>query len=109
MTSSFRHLLSFIALAQTVVSSTISKTGPVSQGRNGAVVGEEGRCTAVGASIMEEQNGNAADAVCKDRLKYISWRLNVTSLFFRKIIATALCTGVIAAYHSGIGGGGFML
>lgn len=72
MTSSFRYLLGFIALAQTVVSSTISKPAPVSQGKNGAVVGEMAECTAVGASIMEEQKGNAADAVrtCKVRLRH---------------------------------------
>ncbi|KDQ59696.1 hypothetical protein JAAARDRAFT_175189 [Jaapia argillacea MUCL 33604] len=55
-------------------------------GRNGAVASEVGQCSEVGVTILKE-GGNAADA----------------------IIATAFCVGTISAYHSGIGGGGFML
>ncbi|KIK69082.1 hypothetical protein GYMLUDRAFT_152648 [Collybiopsis luxurians FD-317 M1] len=43
-------------------------------------------CTEIGINILK-QGGNAADA----------------------IIASGLCVGVISAYHSGIGGGGFMI
>ena len=52
--------------------------------RKGAVATEAAPCTEIGAHVLE-QGGNAVDA----------------------IISSALCVGTIAAYHSGIGGGGF--
>ncbi|CAK9781151.1 gamma-glutamyltranspeptidase [Cutaneotrichosporon oleaginosum] len=55
-------------------------------GSHGAVVTEVGTCSAIGVEIMK-QGGNAADA----------------------IIASALCVGVIGGFHSGLGGGGFMV
>ncbi|EIN11385.1 gamma-glutamyltranspeptidase [Punctularia strigosozonata HHB-11173 SS5] len=55
-------------------------------GKHGAVATEVGECSDIGVSILK-QGGSAADA----------------------IIASGLCVGTIAAYHSGIGGGGFML
>ncbi|BEJ16362.1 hypothetical protein CspHIS471_0509670 [Cutaneotrichosporon sp. HIS471] len=55
-------------------------------GNHGAVATEVGTCSAIGVDIMS-QGGNAADA----------------------IISSALCVGVTAGYHSGIGGGGFMV
>ncbi|KAL8287474.1 hypothetical protein RQP46_003332 [Phenoliferia psychrophenolica] len=53
---------------------------------HGAVATEAAPCTEIGIKTLEA-GGNAADA----------------------IIASGLCVGTIAAYHSGIGGGGFML
>lgn len=52
----------------------------------GAVASESSICSEIGASILK-QGGNAADSM----------------------IATVACVGVIGMYHSGIGGGGFML
>ncbi|KAL3426640.1 gamma-glutamyltranspeptidase [Phlyctema vagabunda] len=55
-------------------------------GKLGAVASESSVCSEIGIDILKE-GGNAADA----------------------IIATQICVGVIGMYHSGIGGGGFML
>ncbi|GIZ49231.1 hypothetical protein CKM354_001226600 [Cercospora kikuchii] len=52
----------------------------------GAVASESKECSEVGAQILKK-GGNAADSM----------------------VATVLCVGVIGMYHSGIGGGGFML
>ena len=55
-------------------------------GSHGAVASETATCSNIGVSLMR-QGGTAADAM----------------------VATTLCVGVIGMYHSGIGGGGFML
>ncbi|CAK7265579.1 hypothetical protein SEPCBS57363_001655 [Sporothrix epigloea] len=55
-------------------------------GSHGAVACESSICSQIGVDLMR-QGGNAADAM----------------------IGTTLCVGVIGMYHSGIGGGGFML
>lgn len=55
-------------------------------GSHGAVASESAICSNIGVDLMR-QGGNAADAM----------------------VATTLCVGVIGMYHSGIGGGGFML
>ncbi|KAK2049740.1 gamma-glutamyltransferase 1 [Colletotrichum somersetense] len=52
----------------------------------GAVASESNVCSTIGAKLLR-QGGNAADAT----------------------VGTVLCVGVIGMYHSGIGGGGFML
>ncbi|PQE31458.1 putative gamma-glutamyltranspeptidase 1 precursor protein [Rutstroemia sp. NJR-2017a WRK4] len=52
----------------------------------GAVASESAVCSDIGIEMLKE-GGNAADA----------------------LIATQFCVGVIGMYHSGIGGGGFML
>ncbi|SCZ95106.1 BZ3500_MvSof-1268-A1-R1_Chr11-3g03607 [Microbotryum saponariae] len=54
--------------------------------KHGGVATEAAPCSDIGVDILKK-GGNAADA----------------------IIAAGLCVGTIAAYHSGIGGGGFML
>ncbi|KAK4699938.1 hypothetical protein P7C70_g6314, partial [Phenoliferia sp. Uapishka_3] len=58
----------------------------ISGEKHGGVATEAAPCSEIGIGILEA-GGNAADA----------------------IIASGLCVGVISAYHSGIGGGGFML
>ncbi|KAF7118642.1 hypothetical protein CNMCM5793_008180 [Aspergillus hiratsukae] len=58
----------------------------VKDGKRGAVASESAICSRHGTDILE-MGGNAADA----------------------LVATVLCVGVIGMYHSGIGGGGFML
>ncbi|KAM0745866.1 gamma-glutamyltranspeptidase [Meredithblackwellia eburnea MCA 4105] len=64
----------------------VGKRAIVNGTTHGAVATEAAPCSQIGIDILE-QGGNAADA----------------------IIASGLCVGTISAYHSGIGGGGFML
>lgn len=52
----------------------------------GAVASESAVCSKVGTSLLQE-GGNAIDA----------------------LVGTVFCIGVIGMYHSGIGGGGFMV
>lgn len=63
-----------------------SPPSPPLSGKHGGVAAEVGECSDIGVNILKA-GGNAADA----------------------IISSALCVGTIAGYHSGIGGGGFML
>lgn len=58
----------------------------VQAGKRGAVASESAICSRHGTDIIL-MGGNAADAM----------------------VATMLCVGVVGMYHSGIGGGGFML
>ena len=55
-------------------------------GKRGAVSSESAICSKVGADLIRV-GGNAADA----------------------LVGTVFCVGVIGMYHSGIGGGGFMI
>ena len=55
-------------------------------GKLGAVASESSICSNIGIDILR-CGGNAADS----------------------LVATVLCIGVVGMYHSGIGGGGFML
>ncbi|WOO81105.1 Glutathione hydrolase proenzyme [Vanrija pseudolonga] len=57
-----------------------------SAGEHGAVATEIGTCSAIGVQALKD-GGSAADA----------------------IIAASLCVGVISNWHSGIGGGGFLI
>ncbi|KAG8710840.1 hypothetical protein FRC11_004055 [Ceratobasidium sp. 423] len=57
-----------------------------SYGKHGAVATEVKQCSDLGVELLKK-GGNAADAM----------------------IGAQLCVGTVAAYHSGIGGGGFML
>ncbi len=59
---------------------------PASNGTRGAVACESSICSQIGAAVIKK-GGSAADAM----------------------VATTLCVGTVAMYHSGIGGGGFML
>lgn len=52
----------------------------------GAVASESAVCSRIGVNLLKD-GGNAADA----------------------LVGTVFCIGVIGMYHSGIGGGGFML
>ncbi|KAL2786411.1 gamma-glutamyltranspeptidase [Aspergillus keveii] len=58
----------------------------IEDGKRGAVASESAICSRHGTDIIL-MGGNAADAM----------------------VATMLCVGVVGMYHSGIGGGGFML
>ncbi|GME51578.1 gamma-glutamyltranspeptidase [Neofusicoccum parvum] len=57
---------------------------PNDEGTRGAVASESSECTKIGIDLLA-QNGSAADA----------------------LVGTVLCVGVVAMYHTGIGGGGF--
>ncbi|KAB5586120.1 gamma-glutamyltranspeptidase [Coniochaeta sp. 2T2.1] len=77
-----------LSLAALVASSPIQEqvTFQHTKGLRGAVASESKICSQVGIDLLE-RGGNAADA----------------------FVAAQLCVGVIGMYHSGIGGGGFML
>jgi len=55
-------------------------------GQQGAIASESSICSNIGRDLLL-QGGNAADA----------------------LVGTTFCVGVIGMYHSGIGGGGFMI
>ena len=59
---------------------------PPISGKHGGVATEVAECSDIGVNTLKA-GGSAADA----------------------IISSVLCVGTIAAYHCGIGGGGFML
>lgn len=59
---------------------------PVHIPKTGAVASESSVCSHIGIDLLKK-GGNAVDAV----------------------VGTMFCVGVIGMYHSGIGGGGFML
>jgi len=79
-------LFSVFSSASPTLKSRSTSLSPPLSGKNGGVATEVGQCSDIGVDIMKA-GGNAADA----------------------IIASGLCVGTISAYHSGIGGGGFML
>lgn len=72
-------LLAIIPLGQ---SSPVCSTPP----KLGAVASESDICSKIGVQLLKD-GGNAADA----------------------LVGTVFCIGVVGMYHSGIGGGGFML
>lgn len=59
---------------------------PIAVPKTGAVASESSVCSKIGIDLLAS-GGNAVDAV----------------------VGTIFCVGVIGMYHSGIGGGGFML
>ncbi|KAE8353868.1 gamma-glutamyltranspeptidase [Aspergillus coremiiformis] len=61
-------------------------TQHLKEGKLGAVASESAICSRSGTEMLKK-GGNAADA----------------------LVATTFCVGVVGMYHSGIGGGGFML
>ncbi|KAJ5082222.1 Glutathione hydrolase proenzyme [Penicillium argentinense] len=79
----FTKPLDFLPRGSVGIDAGRSKFAP---GKLGAVASESAICSGHGTKMLE-MGGNAADAM----------------------VATEFCIGVIAMYHSGIGGGGFML
>lgn len=72
------------------------------ENHTGAVASESSICSNFGIDALKD-GGNAADAVRKPDPRYVP-RTNKAQL-----VATVFCIGVIGMYHSGLGGGGFML
>ena len=92
-----KHLLAKLSIAACILGINGSQLPPLRRlssslplpplsGKHGGVATEVGLCSDIGVDTLKA-GGNSADA----------------------IISSALCVGTIAAYHSGIGGGGFML
>lgn len=77
------HALSGVSL---VVSASPLNHQDTSDGKLGAVASESSICSKIGIKLLED-GGNAADA----------------------LVGTVFCIGVVGMYHSGLGGGGFML
>jgi gamma-glutamyltranspeptidase/glutathione hydrolase len=87
--SSSSSLLSFMAPLLSYLTSQLALSSPVHQyhaPKLGAVASESSICSNIGIDLLKA-GGNAADA----------------------LVGTVFCVGVIGCYHSGIGGGGFMI
>lgn len=78
--------LSRLVSAVPAVPASRSDTNATDAPKLGAVASESAVCSNIGIELLE-QGGNAIDA----------------------LVGTTFCVGVIGMYHSGIGGGGFML
>src|SRR5579871_2428361 len=76
------HILIHFLSSQFALAFPISLKEP----RLGAVASESSICSQIGINLLKI-GGNAADA----------------------LVGTTFCVGVVAMYHSGIGGGGFMI
>lgn len=83
-------LLGLTGLASAVPSTHLTLAGNTTVATNatelGAVASESKVCSEIGIQLLR-QGGNAMDA----------------------LVGTVFCVGTIGMYHSGIGGGGFML
>lgn len=84
LTAALAATSAFAAPAPSHSSSDVLMGRGLKATKQGAVATEAAPCTEIGAQVLSD-GGNAVDA----------------------IISSALCVGTIAAYHSGIGGGGF--
>ncbi|KAI0410040.1 gamma-glutamyltransferase 1 [Xylaria palmicola] len=84
---SFARLATVVALHLGLLAeSALAKPFHTKDPKLGAVASESSVCSEIGIDALKK-GGNAADA----------------------LVATQFCIGVIGMYHSGIGGGGFML
>ncbi|KLU81070.1 hypothetical protein MAPG_00165, partial [Magnaporthiopsis poae ATCC 64411] len=77
-----RRLLTLALASSSVLAASVPRAGP----RIGAVASEVDVCSRMGTHLLK-RGGTAIDAM----------------------VGTVLCVGTIGMYHSGIGGGGFML
>lgn len=82
---SFR-LISFAGSLLTILPGAVSIPCTTNEPRRGAVASEVDTCSDIGTQLLKD-GGNAVDA----------------------IVGTIFCVGTIAMYHSGIGGGGFLV
>jgi gamma-glutamyltranspeptidase/glutathione hydrolase len=79
-------LTQLLLLSTTPVSSSPTCGAPPDEPRLGAVASESAVCSKIGTTLLQ-QGGNAVDA----------------------LVGTVFCIGVVGMYHSGVGGGGFMI
>jgi len=77
-------------------------------GHVGAVASESSICSQIGIELLRE-GGNAADAVSGEPPSLLPLDDSSTATDLAQIVGTVFCVGVVGMYHSGIGGGGFML
>jgi len=96
-------LLSAVILGFGLAASVWADPVPSRDQELGAVASESSVCCAIGIDVLRE-GGNAADAVCPPSFGIINCKTNG-----KQLIAQQFCVGVIGMYHSGVGGGGFML
>lgn len=87
---SFPQLVASLALLSQAVSYALPGITNLverqASAQKGAVASESDICSKIGVQLIED-GGNAADA----------------------LVGTVFCIGVVGMYHSGIGGGGFMI
>jgi gamma-glutamyltranspeptidase/glutathione hydrolase len=81
-----KHLLTTLTTLLPLLAPVLSKPCPEQIPKLGAVASESAVCSKIGTSLLEK-GGNAVDA----------------------LVGTVFCIGVIGMYHSGLGGGGFMI
>lgn len=94
--ASFSKCLTGLLMLQTAIGNPVSSEAPspscpparpiVNEGELGAVASSAEICSHIGIELLK-LGGNAADAM----------------------VGTVACVGVVGMYHSGLGGGGFML
>ena len=82
LAGSLGFLLALLSLLPALTSAAPTYGEP----RLGAVASESAVCSRIGTRLLQD-GGNAVDS----------------------LVGTVLCIGVIGMYHSGLGGGGFML
>ncbi|KAI4112950.1 MAG: hypothetical protein LQ345_005975 [Seirophora villosa] len=80
----FDHLVGGLSLPRPLTKRTVAQHQE--SNKLGATASESAVCSKIGVNLIKD-GGNAADA----------------------LVGTVFCIGVIGMYHSGIGGGGFML
>jgi gamma-glutamyltranspeptidase/glutathione hydrolase len=81
-----KHILATFTSLLPLLTPVVSKPCPEKIPKLGAVASESAVCSKIGTSLLQ-QGGNAVDA----------------------LVGTVFCIGVIGMYHSGLGGGGFLI
>ncbi|KAF2657357.1 gamma-glutamyltranspeptidase-like protein [Lophiostoma macrostomum CBS 122681] len=92
--NAYRYLVGLLSLQLTLPGTVLGSPFPsgssyrpsLAKGHLGAVASESEICSHVGTELLKK-GGNAADA----------------------LVGTVACVGVVGMYHSGLGGGGFMI
>ena len=110
------HLHFHLALALVLGQSAFSSSSPYKRSsdqyelkdRLGAVASESSVCSKIGVDLIKD-GGNAADAVCLKELRKSHSKLANRNNVHSQLVGTVFCVGVIGMYHSGLGGGGFMI
>jgi gamma-glutamyltranspeptidase/glutathione hydrolase len=96
------NLLAGLAVASVLPQHVLTAPTFPAKDKLGAVATESNICSQIGIDVLSV-GGNAADAVSTS---VASWEVANWS---QQMVATTFCVGMIGMYHSGIGGGGFLL